>query len=128
MRVLCFFLSTLLCALAWADSLVIRRVTVIDATGKPAQSGMTVVIEQDQIAVIGPWKKVKAPAGSQIVDGRGQFLIPGLWDMHVHAFATESRGKPGGKLMSRASLDAMLTDAEALAAKPAPNPPGRGTN
>jgi imidazolonepropionase-like amidohydrolase len=34
----------------------------------------------------------------------------------------------GGKLMSRASLDAMLAEAEALAAKPAPNPPGPGTN
>jgi imidazolonepropionase-like amidohydrolase len=83
--------------LAQANSLVIERVTVIDATGKPAQSGMTVVIERDQIAAIGPWKNIKAPAGSQIVDGRRKFLIPGLWDMHVHAFATESGGKPGGK-------------------------------
>ena len=97
MRVLWVLLSTLLCPLAWSDSLVIQRVTVIAATGKAAQPSMTVVIEQDQIAAIGPWKKVKAPTGSQIVDGRGKFLIPGLWDMHVHAFATESGGKPGGK-------------------------------
>jgi imidazolonepropionase-like amidohydrolase len=62
---------------------------VIDATGKPAQSDMTVVIEQGQITAIGPWKKVKAPAGSQIVDGRGKFLIPGLWDMHVHGYAPD---------------------------------------
>ena len=96
MRVLRVFLFTLLCPMAWADSLVIQRVTVIDATGKAAQPSMTVVIEQDRIAVIGPWTSVKAPAGSHIVDGRGKFLIPGLWDMHVHAFATESGGKPGG--------------------------------
>ncbi|MGC1376849.1 MAG: hypothetical protein WA821_11520, partial [Anaerolineales bacterium] len=97
MRVLGVLVFIFLSPLTQADSLVIQRVTVIDATGKPAQSGMTVVIEQDQIAVIGPWKMLKAPAGSQIVDGRGRFLIPGLWDMHVHAFATESGGKPGGK-------------------------------
>jgi hypothetical protein len=30
--------------------------------------------------------------------------------------------------MSRASLDAMLAEAETLAAKPAPNPPGPATN
>jgi imidazolonepropionase-like amidohydrolase len=54
---------------------------------------MTVVIEQDQIAAIGPGNKVKAPAGSRSVDGRGEFLIPGLWDVHVHAFAAESGGK-----------------------------------
>jgi imidazolonepropionase-like amidohydrolase len=34
----------------------------------------------------------------------------------------------GGKFMSRASLDAMLAEAEVLAAKPAPNPPGQATN
>src|SRR5690348_5238122 len=96
MRVLCVLLS-ILSPLAWSDSLVIQRVTVIDATGKPAQPDMAVVIEQDHIAAVSPWKKVKAPAGSQIVDGRGKFLIPGLWDMHVHSFAIEAGGKPGGK-------------------------------
>jgi hypothetical protein len=85
----CVFLSILLSPLAWAGSLAIRCVTVIDATGKPAQPGMTVVIEQDQIVAIGPCTKVKAPAGSQIVDGRGKFLIPGLWDMHVHGFSPD---------------------------------------
>lgn len=78
--------------LAGASPLVIQRVTVIDATGKPAQPGMTVVIEKDQIVAIGPWKKVKAPAGSQIVDGRGKFLIPGLWDMHAHGYAPKPVG------------------------------------
>jgi imidazolonepropionase-like amidohydrolase len=34
----------------------------------------------------------------------------------------------GGKLMSRTSLDGLLAEAEALAAKPAPNPPGPATN
>ena len=34
----------------------------------------------------------------------------------------------GGKLMPRASLDAMLAEAEATAAKPPSNPPGPGTN
>jgi imidazolonepropionase-like amidohydrolase len=70
---------------------------VIDATGKPAQPDITVVIEQDQIVAIGPCTKVKAPAGSQIVDGRGKFLIPGLWDMHVHGFSTEQGSTVEGK-------------------------------
>jgi hypothetical protein len=94
MRVFCVLLSILLSPLTRADSLVIQRVTVIDATGKPAQSGMTVVVEREQIAAVGPWKKVKAPASAKIVDGRGAFLIPGLWDMHVHGFTTE----PGSRL------------------------------
>ncbi len=90
LRVHCVLLSILLSPLAWGGSLVIQRVTVIDATGKPAQPGMTVVIAEDQIVAIGPWTKVKAPVGSQVVDGRGKFLIPGLWDMHVHDYAFDS--------------------------------------
>jgi imidazolonepropionase-like amidohydrolase len=93
----CVVLSVLLTPLAWAGSLVIRCVTVIDATGKPAQPGMTVVIEQDQIVAIAPCTKVKAPVGSQIVDGRGKFLIPGLWDMHVHGFSAEPGSTAEGK-------------------------------
>ena len=28
----------------------------------------------------------KMPPGTRVIDGRGKFLIPGLWDMHVHGF------------------------------------------
>jgi hypothetical protein len=50
-------LCTLLVPIAWAQSLVIKRVTVIDATGKSAQPDMTVVIEQRRIAAVSPWRK-----------------------------------------------------------------------
>ena len=33
---------------------------------------------------------MKAPAGAKVVDGRGKYLIPGLWDMHVHRTEYES--------------------------------------
>ncbi|MPY86781.1 MAG: amidohydrolase family protein [Luteitalea sp.] len=29
-------------------------------------------------------------AGAQVVDGRGKFLMPGMWDMHSHAATAES--------------------------------------
>jgi len=67
-----------------AQSLVIQRVTVIDATGKPAQPDLTVVIEGGRIASVTPSRQAKIPKGAQIVDGMGRFLIPGLWDMHAH--------------------------------------------
>jgi imidazolonepropionase-like amidohydrolase len=97
MRALCFVLALVLSPLASADSLVIEHVTVIDATGAPEQPDMAVVIEREHIAAVGLSKKVTAPAGSLIVDGRAKFLMPGLWDMHVHAFATHMGGKPGGE-------------------------------
>src|SRR4030095_6518181 len=67
-----------------AKQLVITNVTIIDVTGAPAASDMTVVITGDRITEIGPTRSVRAPKDAQIVSGKGKFLIPGLWDMHVH--------------------------------------------
>jgi imidazolonepropionase-like amidohydrolase len=67
-----------------ARPLVFTHATVIDMTGAAAQPDMTVVVVGDRIAEIGKSDKVKLPAGAQIIDATGKFLIPGLWDMHVH--------------------------------------------
>jgi len=64
--------------------LVINHVTVIDMTGAPPRTNMTVVIQADRIKQIGSSDHIRIPRGSQIIDARGSFLIPGLWDMHVH--------------------------------------------
>ena len=65
-------------------SLAITGVNLIDATGQPTQSNMTVVVTGERIAAIGKTGKVKIPANAEIVDGAGKFLIPGLWDSHLH--------------------------------------------
>lgn len=60
--------------------------TVIDATGAPARPDTAIVVEGDRIAALGRTDEVAVPAGARIVDAGGRFVIPGLWDMHVHAF------------------------------------------
>jgi imidazolonepropionase-like amidohydrolase len=64
--------------------LVITHVTVIDASGAPAKSEMTIVIANGRIAALGKTHEVQLPSDAHIVDGSGKFLIPGLWDMHGH--------------------------------------------
>lgn len=64
--------------------LVFTHVTVIDMTGAPAQTDMTVVITGNRISALGKTRKIRVPKGVKAVDGTGKFLIPGLWDMHVH--------------------------------------------
>ncbi len=59
-------------------------VTVIDCTGAPAQPNQTVVVESNRITNIGPQGSVKTPLGATVIKGTGKYLIPGLWDMHVH--------------------------------------------
>ena len=70
--------------------LAISDVTVIDATGAPAKPNMTVIITGDQITQIAKTGEVAIPKNAQVIDGKGKFLIPGLWDMHVHTVI----GKP----------------------------------
>jgi hypothetical protein len=69
---------------AVAAALAITRVTVIDGTGGPPRQDVTVLVREHRIAAIGPSDKVLVPKGATVVDGRGKFLIPGLWDMHTH--------------------------------------------
>lgn len=60
------------------------HVTVIDATGTPAQPDMTVIIEGQRITAVRKEGRVRVPQNAQVIDARGKYLIPGLWDMHVH--------------------------------------------
>ncbi len=64
--------------------LAISDVTVIDATGAPAKPNMTVIITGDRITKIAKTGEVAIPKNAQVIDGKGKFVIPGLWDMHVH--------------------------------------------
>jgi imidazolonepropionase-like amidohydrolase len=52
---------------------------------KALKLDQTVVVTGNRISAIGQTGKVKLPEGAQIVDAGGRYLIPGLWDMHVHA-------------------------------------------
>jgi Amidohydrolase family len=65
-------------------SLAITHVTLIDATGAAPQPDMTVFLEDEQIAAIGPSKSIAVPRSTKSLDATGKFLIPGLVDMHVH--------------------------------------------
>jgi imidazolonepropionase-like amidohydrolase len=71
-------------SIAQSQPLAFVHVTVIDMTGAPPKSEMTVVVEGKRIVEIGKTGKVKVPTTARIVDATGKFLIPGLWDMHVH--------------------------------------------
>src|SRR5215510_13367632 len=69
---------------AHARALAFTHVTVIDGTGAEAKPNFTVVIAGDRIVEIGPQQSARIPNGAQIINANGKFLIPGLWDMHVH--------------------------------------------
>ena len=82
--------------------LVITRVTVIDGEGTPPVE-RTVVVRGGTISEIST-PETDVPDAAVTIDGRGKFLVPGLWDMHVHLST-----RPEPQLAERIMLPAFLS-------------------
>src|SRR5262245_23459540 len=65
--------------------LVITHVSVTDATGAPPAVDSVVVRKGAVDALL--VSTATAPPARTLIDGTGRYLIPGLWDMHVHLAA-----------------------------------------
>ena len=65
-----------------------QHATVIDATGTPAKADVSVLVRGGLIEKIG--LRLDVPADATVIDASGKFLIPGLWDMHVHLRGMEA--------------------------------------
>jgi len=72
-----------------AGPLVIENVTVINVDTGARWPDQTVVVTDNRISAVGQAASITRPAGARVVDGRGKFLIPGIWDSHVHALFNE---------------------------------------
>jgi hypothetical protein len=70
-----------------SPTIAIRGVTVVDVTDGSLHPEHTVLVAGNRIAAVGPAHKVAVPADAAIVEAAGRYLIPGLWDMHVHSVA-----------------------------------------
>jgi imidazolonepropionase-like amidohydrolase len=67
----------------------ITHVTVIDTEAGKEMQDRTVIILGGRISEVKDSNGIKPPAGTKVVDGHGKYLIPGLWDMHVHSVYAE---------------------------------------
>ncbi|MEK9593161.1 MAG: hypothetical protein VW035_04600, partial [Luminiphilus sp.] len=63
--------------------LVINNVTVVDAVN-PVRSNQTVLIDQGRIVDIISGDSATEVTAREQIDASGRYLIPGLWDFHVH--------------------------------------------
>jgi len=67
-----------------SPTLAIVGATLIDGTGAAPVADSAVVIQNGHIKAVGPRLNIKIPKDANIVDAKGKFLLPGLWDMHAH--------------------------------------------
>lgn len=74
-------------ALAAADTspIAIRHATVIDVANGRLVPGQTIIVRGNRIVAVTRDAAAQIPPGARLVDATGKFVIPGLWDMHVHA-------------------------------------------
>ena len=68
---------------AQSKAIAVTNVTLIDGTSARPRV-VTIIVEGDRITAIARTGRERIPTGATIVEGRGKYLIPGLWDMHVH--------------------------------------------
>src|SRR4051812_21955930 len=74
-----------------AQTITIDNVTIVDVTNGRLQQQKTIVIEGSRIARIE--NASSATRTTATLDGTGMFVIPGLWDMHVHAYFTNDTAR-----------------------------------
>ena len=63
----------------------ITHVTVINPGTSSVSADQTVTMEGTQITSVTPSAKATIPNHARVIDAHGQYLMPGLWDMHVHS-------------------------------------------
>jgi imidazolonepropionase-like amidohydrolase len=65
-------------------SLVFSHVNVVDVATGSVWSDYSVEVRGARITSVLPASRLKIGPGARVIDARGGFLIPGLWDMHAH--------------------------------------------
>jgi len=61
-----------------------QNVNLVPMTENKTVQNQTVVIKEGRIVAIGPQNTIPVPKNSKIIDGTGNYLMPGLADMHMH--------------------------------------------
>jgi imidazolonepropionase-like amidohydrolase len=64
--------------------LVLTNASLIDAVTPGVIPGASVTVEGERIVEVTPGHRSPATTGARVVDLRGAYLLPGLWDAHVH--------------------------------------------
>jgi imidazolonepropionase-like amidohydrolase len=89
MKILLGIVGLLLTACAHMNrpTVALRYVTVVNVIDGSVRAEQTVLVAGNRITAVGPADKISVSDSADVIDAVGAFLIPGLWDMHVHSVA-----------------------------------------
>ena len=71
-------------SLVSAQVAVLTHATLIDGRGGPPVNDVSIIMSGQVIQDIGPWARVKTPAGSKVIDCSGKTVVPGIINLHAH--------------------------------------------
>jgi imidazolonepropionase-like amidohydrolase len=84
--------------------ILIQNATILTVSHGAIEHG-SILIKDGKIAEVG--QSVKAPAGAQVIDASGQFVIPGIIDCHSH-IAAESINEGSVSVSSMVNMEEVL--------------------
>lgn len=64
----------------------IANISIVDIAADRTTANQDVIIRDGLIDWVGPGSGQPADGEITVIEGAGRFLIPGLWDFHVHVF------------------------------------------
>lgn len=70
---------------------LIEGVTIVDPAARPPTRVASILVRGSRIEAVGP--RLARPPRAVVIDGRGRFAVPGLWDMHAHLAALTPIGQ-----------------------------------
>jgi hypothetical protein len=80
-----FFLTC--CNRRPSEMIAFINVNLIPMTSDTVIENQTVLVEGSEIVAVGDSDTVQIPRDTQVIDGNGTYLMPGLADMHMHTRA-----------------------------------------
>src|SRR5215469_476681 len=79
-------------------TIALEHVNIVDVVAGELRSDQTVLISNGKITMTGAAASVASPPEARILSAQGEYLLPGLWDMHVHLRSDQN--KPGVRLVA----------------------------
>src|SRR5438445_4068880 len=84
--------------------ILIQNATILTVSHGTMEHG-SILVKDGKIAEVG--QSIKAPAGAQVIDAAGQFVIPGIIDCHSH-IAAESINEGSVSVSSMVTMEEVL--------------------
>lgn len=83
-KILAFVLGFILHSVAFGQDIIIRDIGLIPMTSNTSIKKQSVLLRDGKIEQIGAFKNLPKNKKTQVINGQGKYLMPGLADMHVH--------------------------------------------